>query len=448
MQKVFFSVSFWAKVFLVGMIFHFFLQTFITFGVWLEFTILRLWKEILILLLAFFLAYQFKLYLQDIVKDKIILFLELTFITWVVLTFIINFFVLWTSLSDYVMAFRYDFLWFVIFFLFYHLWNFLEDQQIENILFFFWKTIKVLLVIAFFWYMLIMVKPWALWPLGYDNKIFEWEVWKAPPAVYYTQQNQGFPRNQVLFERPINYWFFLVFFFPMFYVLFLRRRAVSKTWLWWVLYVFSIISTFSRAAWWAWFFQLLVILLLEYGRNIRKKLVYLVLPILLVFSVFVYVGYDQVVQRQWSDTWHFQKVQESWQMFTQAPVLWSQAGYVWPVSHRWDWIEFNPENQFLLILVQYWIVWFIFWFVIYLFLCLIGFYYYFYKFDKKQRKDFWPWLLLAMSLGMVWLSIEWMVLHGFVDRMVVYPSMTIFGLVYFFVHKNYKSLQSKKNSKK
>ena len=39
-------------------------------------------------------------------------------------------------------------------------------------------------------------------------------------------------------------------------------------------------------------------------------------------------------------------------------------------------------------------------------------------------------VIFAFSLGMIGLSIEWLVLHSFVDRMIVYPFVALFGMYY------------------
>jgi hypothetical protein len=46
----------------------------------------------------------------------------------------------------------------------------------------------------------------------------------APPAAYYSQYNQGYVRNQFLFERPISRGFFLVAFWPLFFALAIKKR--------------------------------------------------------------------------------------------------------------------------------------------------------------------------------------------------------------------------------
>ena len=50
------------------------------------------------------------------------------------------------------------------------------------------------------------------------------------------------------------------------------------------------------------------------------------------------------------------------------------------------------------------------------------------KIIKKTRQ--YGILVFAFSLGVLGLSIEGFVLHSFVDRMIVYPFMALFGLTY------------------
>ena len=49
-------------------------------------------------------------------------------------------------------------------------------------------------------------------------------------------------------------------------------------------------------------------------------------------------------------------------------------------------------------------------------------------------------IMIAFSIGLFWLSIEWMVLHSFVDRMIVYPFVVLLGLYYAVYYKEKKSL--------
>ena len=50
------------------------------------------------------------------------------------------------------------------------------------------------------------------------------------------------------------------------------------------------------------------------------------------------------------------------------------------------------------------------------------------KVDQKKISQLF--VLFAFGMGMLGLALEGMVLHSFVDRMIVYPMMLLFGLSY------------------
>lgn len=120
-------------------------------------------------------------------------------------------------------------------------------------------------------------------------------------------------------------------------------------------------------------------------------------------------------------------------MFTEnveSVLIGKGAGYVGPASHRDGGLAFNPENQYLQILIEFGIVGFLLWMAIYVWLNRVGFREFFAarKTKDKQMPAHYR-TLLAMSIGMVGLSICGFVLHSFTDRMIVYPMMALFGLI-------------------
>ncbi len=221
------------KIFLVWILLQFFLQTLITFGLGINIEIIWLWKEFFIIVFFFYLCYLVitKKQYKTLFKDKSILWLEILFLLQVILAFLINILILKTWISQFILAFKYDFLGFLIFFIFVNLSQFLDHKFIKKILFFFGKVLKIVLISAIFWYALILLKPSFLYNLWYDNNIYEWTAWQRPPAVYKTQQYYGYPRNQFLFERPISFGFFLVAFWPLFYLLYIRSDKSKNKYL-------------------------------------------------------------------------------------------------------------------------------------------------------------------------------------------------------------------------
>ena len=412
------------KIFLVWILLQFFLQTLITFGLGINIEIIWLWKEFFIIVFFFYLCYLVitKKQYKTLFKDKSILWLEILFLLQVILAFLINILILKTWISQFILAFKYDFLGFLIFFIFVNLSQFLDHKFIKKILFFFGKVLKIVLISAIFWYALILLKPSFLYNLWYDNNIYEWTAWQRPPAVYKTQQYYGYPRNQFLFERPISFGFFLVAFWPLFYLLYIRSDKSKNKYLRLAMYGLNIILTFSRAAWWAWFVQIILIGLLFHAKDLKKFIIKFLLPFIIAAVIIWVVWYKQIISRDFSNTWHLQLLKQWFTMFLENPLFGKWAWYVWPASHWWG-IAFNPENQYIQILIEFGIIIFIFWMLIYAFLNM----YPIIKFIKVKYKENMI-FLITLSIWMIWLSIQWFVLHSFVDRMIVYPFMLLLGL--------------------
>lgn len=439
------------KWFLVFLILQFLLYNFVTFVIGYDSTVIWLWKEWLIFFFfVYFLYYIYKHKdYKRIIFDKKVFWLEIIFAVSVILAFIISYFK-WISISQFIMAFKFDFFWFLIFFVFYNLWWIWWDDFTQKILKFFGRFIVIILSLAILWYLVILIKPWGLRFFWYDRNIHEWISWHRPPAAYLTRENYWYPRNQFLFERPISYGFFLIALWPLFYMLYIRKRSFKNTRGRRLLYWFNIFLTFSRAALWAWFLQIILLWIIKYKNDIKKYFLRLILPLIIVWWAIAYLGYDHLINREYSNTWHIKLAKEGFNMFAQSPIFGVWAWTAWPASHRvcqgdqssWVCLQiaqinerthtnlkwFNPENQYLQILIEFGIIIFGMWFLVYLFLNIYWFMIYFKSSKKQLRKDPRIWYILGFSIGMIWLSIEWFVLHSFVDRMIVYPMMILYWL--------------------
>jgi O-antigen ligase len=55
-------------------------------------------------------------------------------------------------------------------------------------------------------------------------------------------------------------------------------------------------------------------------------------------------------------------------MFTESPIIGKGAAYVGPGSHRDGGLAFNPENQYLQILIEFGIIGFLLWMPMYIWL--------------------------------------------------------------------------------
>ena len=241
------------KVFLLGLVLHFIVYNFVTYilhrtGPVME--IIWLWKEIFTI--GFFIALvyyvvrfkDYKLFKQD----KMLWRLILSFIALLIVTFIITL-AKGLGIGMFVLAFKYDFIGYFIFFTCYFLYRYLPEKTAEKLTKWYITVIKVSLVLAIIWWCALLIKPGVLKIFGYTTQSIEGKVGEQPPAVYWTGEHSGYPRNQFLFERPISWGFFLTAFFPLFYMFVLQRRSLHKTWFWWGVFALNVILTFSRAAW-------------------------------------------------------------------------------------------------------------------------------------------------------------------------------------------------------
>lgn len=427
---------------------HFFVFTIVTRWIrltawWLE--IVWLWKEILVggaglVVVWFWFASWRKKCLQ---MHQKIWFWELIFLLGIIATAGFSLLIHGQLAGEYFLAFKYDFLWFVIFFIWYHLWYFLSPEQRKNIFVWYVRLIKIALVAASVWYMIIFIKPGVLKYFGYSTAVFEWKVGQQPPATYYTHLNQWLPRNQFLFERPISRGFFLIAFWPLFFVLVIRKKSFEKTRVWRFLYTFNVIVTFSRAARWAWIAEVFILWLISQRKSLFRFWKYVILPLFLVLGLIGYLGREQIFYRDYSNTGHIKMVAQWIEKISQKPRFGRWAWFAGPASHQTEInttaTEYNPENQFLQIILEFGFIGFLFRWLLFGRLIRVGFSSALSLSHKSLVSSESTWLLLSMSAGLLWLAICGLVLHSFTDRMIVYPFMALFGLIltHYFLEKNF-----------
>ena len=426
------------KVFLGVLLLQFFLQTFVTFRIWRDGTFWKLvWmrKEFLIVALTIFVV---RILAKKVEKEKIkkmweefplkrfvIVFCLTTFVAFVISLF--N-----SSISNFVLSARYSMFWYFIFVLFYIISYLFFNIRAEKLGEWYTKIIKWILWWALIRWWIIWLCPAFIELFGYNQRNYEWKVWEQPPVAYYTQYKDGYVRNQFLFERPISLWFFLVAFWPLFFMLVLYKRGTKNRIIRWWLYGIILLSTFSRAAWWAWFAQTVILFFALYRKQNKKLFLTFLIPIICLLWVVTYYWRDQIIYRDYSNTWHIKELVVAVGKIKEKPFLWQWAASAWPASHHlWEWQEYNPENQYLQIRIEYWLIAFIGWMALYLYMNFVWF-----KVFKKDYQDeraskemkHLSLIIFAFSLGMIGLSIEWLVLHSFVDRMIVYPFTALFGM--------------------
>ena len=428
------------KVFLWVLLLQFFLQTFVTFRLGRDGTfrsLIWMWKEFLIIALTIFVVWFFA---KNIDKEKIksmwtdfpLKWFVIVFCLTTLIAFIISLFN--SSISNFVLSIRYSMFGYFIFVLFYVISYLFFNLKSEKIAERYAKIMKRVLWLALLRWIIIWLCPAFIELFWYNQRNYEWKVWEQPPVAYYTQYKDGFVRNQFLFERPISLWFFLVAFWPLFFMLILYRKG-TKNWIirgW--MYGLILLSTFSRAAWWAWIVQTVIMFFALYRKQNKKLFLSFLIPFICVLWVVTYYGKDQIIYRDYSNTGHIKELVIAIDKIKEKPIFGQWAASAGPASHHlWEWKEYNPENQYLQIWIEYGLIAFIGWMYLYLFLNIVGFKAFKQDYmDEKSSKEMkqLSLIIFAFSLWMVWLSIEWLVLHSFVDRMIVYPFVALFGMYY------------------
>lgn len=440
------------KIFFIGLMLQFIIQTFVSFKLWLNADWMKyiwLWKELIIgfLLLLSLIGIIWEKKRKQLFTNTTIGWRTLWLIGSILITLLVHFRILHLNIGTYALAFKYDFLGFIILLAGFHSSSFLENEDKNTLLVRYGKLIKYALIGALIWYFIIFIKPGTLKLFGYDNFAFEWKVGMPPPAAYYNLINHGITRNQFLFERPISRGFFLVAFFPFFFMLFLHKKSFKNTRFRRIVFWLNIFLTFSRAARGARLVELAFLLFFLSKKSIQKILLKFLIPWILLLGLLWFMGYQKFFQRGYSDTGHVEMLRQSIKIISRNPLRGQGGSSAWPGSHRkWAethlkrrWLDpadgFNPENQYLQIIIEFGFVGFLGWFLLYLTLNLIGIHELhsakraIYNITSHETALSSELLIFACSLWIIWLSFEWLVLHSFVDRMIVYPFMLLFGII-------------------
>lgn len=443
-------------ILLIWLLLHFFVINILQFKIGITgpaMTAISLWKEVIICIIWGYTIYHLvsTWYWRELFQNKLFKKILYWFIGIILVTIAVSF--INSSIANYIIAFRYDLLPLALFVLFYIIW-WIQTREVEKTVFsdkdidrtvlefpwsitrkYFW-FIKILLVLGLWWYFVLMTLPWFLKIFWYDRQVYEWEIWEKPPAVYYSAQTHGIPRNQFIFERPIFYGFFLVSMRPIFYLLYIRRQKFEYTWIRWFLYSANVISTFSRSAWWVWIIQTILLLFLSHRKQFWGYIRKLVIPFIIAMWVLWYYFYYEIFGsgRQFSNTWHINAFFQSIDILKSDWLWWQWAGTNGPASHQLN-IGFNSENQYLQMWIEYGIFGLIIRWVYYAYLNISWFikngrwsisnYFQNKIIDNRDKQKL---ILLWSNIWLIWLSICGLVLHSLADKMSIWPLMILYGL--------------------
>lgn len=507
-----FRISLLCKVFVIWLLLQFFLQTFVTFRLWRDgkfWTLFRMWKEfILLLFVVIILRYilanlkwrtnaiknkentnnvTWKLLLKNTQSKFIIQFIIIFIITTVILLLL----AVWCQhvwMKAFILSAKYDLFWFFIFGIWICLALLFFTEKDKDLLDLYNKLIIRSLRWWLFRRFIVRWMPSALKLFWYNSHIYEWTVWQNPPAAYYTLIDKWNVRNQFLFERPTSFWFWLIAFFPVFVLWFLRNKKRKDQIFPVIIFWLLILSTWSRAWMAIWALEVVVLFFIVYRKSVKKYFIPLIILSIIWLWCLAYLS-RWIMVREHSNTGHLELMKAGWDIAKNNLIFWRWAGYSGPASHQLCYTDepvniyqeidsihldnqrcellrkenvknqistygFNPENQYLQVLMEYWIIWLLF----RLWLCIIILRYtakMIYIYRKKTKSPYQELLyysLMWFGIWFIWLCAEWLVLHSLVDRMVIYPFFLLYWITIWLrekeKNKQYIPPEPKKKKKK
>ena len=511
-----FRIVLLCKIFVIWLLLQFFIQTFVTFKLWRDWkfwTLLWMWKEFVLLV---FVVILFRYILSNLksrirsiknkehvekisrkllinnIKSKFILQFCLRFVVTAMLFLLIAICIQYVWLKPFALSIKYDLIWFFIFGIWICLALLFFSEKDKELLEFYNKIIVWSLRIGLFRWFILWLMPNVFKIAWFDPNSFEWTVGQNPPVAYYTKiypyLEGSHVRNSYLFERPTSFWFWLVAFFPVFMLWFIRRKRKKDQLLYIVLFWLLIFSTWSRAWIAIWMLEAIAVLFMLNWRFVKKHLLLISLVCLAWLWCIVYV-WRWILVREHSNTWHLLLMKAWWEMAKKNIRFWRGAWYSGPASHQLCFSDkpvdifqeidsihlenqrcetirkenvknqistygFNPENQYLQILMEYGIIWIIF----RLWLCAIILRYtakmiwIYRKKNKSPYQELLYYSLLWFGIWFVWLCAEGIVLHSLVDRMIVYPFFLLYWITVWLwencKNETYIPLESKKKKSK
>lgn len=409
--------------------------------------IIRFWKEWLVIILLFITFID--LYLK---KKSINNLLKWNYLVWVTITFIITSLIfIWFPYFEFKVS---NFLWFKydVFFLFCMLlWMYLNFIK-ENL-----NTLLYTIFISWFTSIAIFF-PWYLfWDIsklsdvfGYSNKV---STYKANTCISFSQNVEWWHhRFQWTFWSPINMSIFFVVFY-LIYVWFILNKKFDNNYVKVgfiaipTLFVIpSIFYSYSKTSilWLAFAWSIFTYLTAKFifNKSLKKSQLYIVYWILLISFISIviikrdlFLHLDAVLNR-------LENLIKSLEMFRYNPI-WYGLWVAWPASQIWRSIEslwnwqiiaqstshtalFLPENWYIQILLEQWIIGFSIFISLFL---IIGF-----KLFEiiKKKKDF-----LSIGIFSAFIGICFMALfcHAFEDAWIVYP---LFMIIWSYIAINLK----------
>lgn len=424
------------KILLILLIFHFIWTTFIKFQLWVDMwlkflnsSIINLWKDVYLVFIYVLIAWYFFTHKTHIDKKLFLWFIILTIISLIVS------FIHFHSLKTLVIWIKYD-LWFLVPLLAFSLVK-ITEKDIKKIYDLLIQLIKRVIILSFIFFIIRFTYPNILFLLWYGT-LWDWSVWVHPPMFFQTWLD-GTQRLSGIFSWPNHMAFYLVAFAPVLLLSILNKKVHI---LWWILLVWLLLWSLSRS-WILAFgveFFLLSLFVLFYYKKYRKIVYYLYVlwtMLMIVLWTYLYISwaYHDVILRWASTTWHIDRFRETITAIITNPIIWHGIWTAWPSAH---YINNNiiPESWFLQIFYELWLVWWLLWFAFLLYSIYIIYKSRKINYNNMDKIDI---LKVWLSIWVIWLLVQWLVLHSFEDSMISLPLFIILWLLVWNMKNNMKN---------
>ncbi len=458
MKKTFWKIIFYLFIiFFVCLLIYFPLHTFLKFKLWLNLpTIIWIRKELFIVFLATFILFNLKTSIFFLKENKTLTFFSLFLVIATIWLFWISFFANNDSIKNFIISYRY--IWFGFFlFIFSYIsvwiiWKIYDKNFSNKLKKNLFLIVKFLLIFNLIWYIFLLAYPERLNFLWYNldiNNILRLPN-HAPQWVFKTWLRKWYIRNQSIFSGPLSLWFFLLWIWPFFIVNILKWKFINKQKNYTnlkkiiriIIFILNIFSTFSRSIIWIFIIQIIFLFVystknyrIKIWKEIKNNKIYKCIfaisilwsvSVFLVWSIFVYNKINKTFQnynnfQNWiinqkdlpnfSNFWHIEYFFRWVKMIKEKPIFWRWAGSAWPSSYFLKEKYFNPENQYLQVIIEYWLTGFFLWFIVFILFPII--------LIKLNKKNY------TFVLWRFGILLAWLILHSFSDITSLYLSILL-----------------------
>lgn len=427
------------KFFFVGLVCQFMFHTFVTYIIHVPdtgiYSVIRMRKEFLVIALGLWSIY--KLYIEKtrqsvlLQQKRLAIIIVLTIIS-ILISFATSLIIHHQSVVTFALSAKFNYFPIIILIVGWLVALHTTTQERDRSMDYIILIIKYVIIFSVLRYCFLHMFPnWLDW-IGYSQpgQSIEWTANTPPPSLWLTEFYTGYVRNQWPFGGPLSLGFYMVCFFPLFYSKVLYKKKFADVWHRWLLYSFTTISTFSRAARIMWLVQLLLIAAIVYRRYIIPIIVWLCVTVGWIIGYAVVNNKTDIFLRTWSDKGHEKFLNEGLRYVKDNRLRGKGAASVGPASyHNDDGAEaFNTENQYMQVWIEYGLIGFLSRLALYIIIALLSWRrrwaarYGSQVLTESHLVRAWPFISLAA------LSIGGMALHPLTDSSSMYPFMMMLGL--------------------